>query len=149
MGIKIVERAGERLVDMLHKSNPWDESDCGRKDCLPCESAAKDDDIVRKNCTQRSVIYKTWCEICKKKKKERLKTEGATKDGDGKNKRKIFERSQEEDPNKEEYDYIGETSRSSFERGREHMKDLEYFRSRSHMLKHALVMHPEITSSPS
>ena len=32
--------------------------------------------------------------------------------------------------------YFGETSRSAMERGKEHFKDLQFIRSKSHMLKH-------------
>ena len=39
--------------------------------------------------------------------------------------------------------YIGETSRSAMERGEEHIKDLEYRRSKSHMLKHVVMYHGE------
>ena len=42
------------------------------------------------------------------------------------------------------YIYIGETSRSSFERGGEHYKDLEFKRHKSHMLKHAVNHHSEL-----
>ena len=42
----------------------------------------------------------------------------------------------------EDYIYIGETSRSANERGIEHCKDKEHFRARSHMLKHAVSIHP-------
>ena len=40
--------------------------------------------------------------------------------------------------------YIGETSRSTYERGNEHYKDLEYKRHKSHMLKHAVNHHSEL-----
>ena len=43
--------------------------------------------------------------------------------------------------------YIGETSRSAMERGAEHMKDLEFHREKSHMLKHIVEFHPD--SDPS
>ena len=42
----------------------------------------------------------------------------------------------------EDYIYIGETSRSANERGGEHCKDMEHYRVRSHMLKHAVSIHP-------
>ena len=38
--------------------------------------------------------------------------------------------------------YKGETSRSAYERGNEHFKDLEHKRHKSHMLKHAVNHHP-------
>ena len=40
--------------------------------------------------------------------------------------------------------YIGETGRSAMERGLEHSKDLEYYRSKSHMLKHIVDKHEDI-----
>ena len=39
--------------------------------------------------------------------------------------------------------YIGETSRSVFERGGEHKKDLKYRRPKSHMLRHCVEIHPD------
>ena len=32
--IKFVERAGVKVQDMLHTSNPWQGADCGREKCL-------------------------------------------------------------------------------------------------------------------
>ena len=32
--IKIVERGGQKLVDILHKANPWAGTDCNREGCL-------------------------------------------------------------------------------------------------------------------
>ena len=43
--------------------------------------------------------------------------------------------------------YIGETSRSAYERGVEHFKDLEFTRPKSHMLKHAVIHHPDLEPS--
>ena len=34
--IKIVERGGTKLVDILHKANPWAGEDCKRESCLLC-----------------------------------------------------------------------------------------------------------------
>ena len=36
--IKIVEKAGEKIVDLLHKSNSWSKEDCQREDCIVCSS---------------------------------------------------------------------------------------------------------------
>ena len=36
--IKIVEKGGTKLVDILHKANPWAGEDCRRPGCLLCES---------------------------------------------------------------------------------------------------------------
>ena len=32
--VRIVERTGRKLVDILHKSNPWEAVDCVREDCI-------------------------------------------------------------------------------------------------------------------
>ena len=42
------------------------------------------------------------------------------------------------------FSYIGETSRSAYERGLEHLKDLEFRRVKSHYLRHAVEFHPNI-----
>ena len=36
--IKIVERGGKKLVDILHKANPWAGQDCQREGCLLCKT---------------------------------------------------------------------------------------------------------------
>ena len=42
------------------------------------------------------------------------------------------------------YRYIGESSRSAYERGGEHSKDLEFRRQKSHMLRHCVDIHPKM-----
>ena len=40
--VKIVEEAGDKVIDQLHKSNPWRGDDCARVGCLHClTNAAK------------------------------------------------------------------------------------------------------------
>ena len=34
-------RAGERIEDLLHKSNPWEGSNCGRQNCFPVRLPVK------------------------------------------------------------------------------------------------------------
>ena len=34
--LKVVERSGTKLVDILTKSDPWQGADCGRKGCILC-----------------------------------------------------------------------------------------------------------------
>ena len=60
--IKIVERAGEKLVDLLHKSDAWSNRDCNRLDCLPCKSAGEEE--LKGACKRRNVIYETYCITC-------------------------------------------------------------------------------------
>ena len=62
--IKIVERTGTKLEDMLHKSNPWQGQDCGRPQCILCETKQKTGKNMDKDCTKRCIIYETWCMTC-------------------------------------------------------------------------------------
>ena len=36
--LKVVERSGSRLEDVLHRSDPWRGEDCGREMCLLCKT---------------------------------------------------------------------------------------------------------------
>ena len=63
--IKVVEKTGNKLTDLLHKSVSWEERKCERKDCMVCENAGEDDKIGQ--CKKRSVIYETFCEEIEKK----------------------------------------------------------------------------------
>ena len=53
INIKVVERSGQKLEDILTKSNPWDSTDCGRLDCFTCKSSCKDNVPKIKSCFQR------------------------------------------------------------------------------------------------
>ena len=59
----MVERAGEKVVEALHRSNPWDGTPCRREDCLFCYGG--DEDMIGK-CKQRSIVYETICMICER-----------------------------------------------------------------------------------
>ena len=39
--LKVVEKTGEKLVDLLHRSDAWSDMDCNREDCLICGSAGE------------------------------------------------------------------------------------------------------------
>ena len=66
LNLKIIERGGDKLQDILCKSNPWGGEDCKREDCFTCEVATKFGHCSFKNCHQRSVLYETWCKRCKR-----------------------------------------------------------------------------------
>ena len=135
INVKIVERVGDKIQDILCKSNPWENMDCKRENCFTCEATMKGEKKKFKSCYQRSVVYETWCNSCKEKnERENTKESDATSD-----KRKRIS----EPEIKSIYKYIGETSRSTFERGTEHKKDLKYRREKSHLLRHCVEKHPE------
>ena len=82
------------------------------------------------DCTKRSIVYETWCRTCEKAEEK-----------------KILEEHEDEEKQKEEMKKIrlqkniGESSRSSYERGLEHQRDLMEMKKDSHMLKHYFNMH--------
>ena len=60
--MKIVEKTGDKLVDLLHRSDAWSDLDCNREDCLICESAGEEG--KKGQCKRRNVIYETFCFTC-------------------------------------------------------------------------------------
>ena len=68
---KVVEKTGVKLEEILHKSDAWNDRDCGRADCLLCSSTGEDE---RKGlCRRRNVVYETYCITCYEKEKGRKK----------------------------------------------------------------------------
>jgi hypothetical protein len=70
---------------------------------------------------KRNVVYETWCETCRQE-EEKTREIGNWEEA------KL-------------YKYIGESSRSCYERGWEYQGDFEQLKPGSHMLKHILDMH--------
>ena len=64
----MVERTGDKLSDILHKSDSWSDEDCGRQDCLTCASAGESE--KKGKCKKRNIIYETYCELCEKVEEE-------------------------------------------------------------------------------
>ena len=62
--MKIVEEGGEKIMDILHTSNPWKGEDCGRDKCLLCMSKEMTGKGKKQDCTKRSLVYETWCQTC-------------------------------------------------------------------------------------
>ena len=104
--VKIVERNGTQVKNILHNPNPWAEEACPRPECYPCKTGEK------KCCFQRNIVYTNRCIQCKEQGKESI--------------------------------YIGESSRSAFERGSEHINDYEKKLTDSHIYKHQEIGHPEM-----
>ena len=63
--MKIIERTEVKVVDALHKSDPWEETDCGRENCLFGEN----EKTVGK-CKQRGLVYETECVMCNRSDEE-------------------------------------------------------------------------------
>ena len=132
--IKIVEKGGTKLVDILHKANPWAGEDCTRPGCLLCESRKEEGRKDRQDCKKRNLVYEISCRTCKERGEKELEKK-YEKEG----KKKI----DEEKRKLTKYIYIGETNRSAYERGLEHQADVTSCKTSSHMLRHLLDMHEE------
>ena len=113
--IKIVEKGGTKLVDILHKANPWAGQDCGRDGCLLCRSRRDEGRKDKQDCRKRNMVYQTTCQTCKERKEEEIE-EKYKEEG----KKKVDEMKK----GMKKYIYIGESNRSAFEIGREHHNDI-------------------------
>ena len=51
--IKVVERAGTCLKNVLPNTNPWAGEHCSRKDCVTCNQLAEE----KPNCFKRNLVY--------------------------------------------------------------------------------------------
>ena len=102
--LKVVERAGMKLEDLLRKSDPWQGSDCYRELCLMCKTKDTTGKNKSQSCTKRSLVYEMWCLECDERENEKIKREA---DGDEKLEEELKK-------TKKIYKYIGETSRSIF-----------------------------------
>ena len=126
--LKIEERGGTKLEDLLYKSDPCQVQDCERQDCLLFSTKQRTGKNLKQECSKRNAVYQTYCITCKEREIERIEQETA---GDRK-------RTQEELHKIRLHKYIGETSRSCFERGMEHLNDMRQLKPASHLLRHAL-----------
>ena len=129
--LKIVERAGTKLEDMLPKSNPWQGKDCGRELCLLCETKQITEENQNQDCSKRSVVYEMWCMSCYKEDEDKIKMKYSDNP----------EKMEEEKRKIKKYKYIGESARSVFERALEHQLGFNTLNKNSYMLKHTIEKH--------
>ena len=114
-GVKVVERNGNPLRSLFPLNNLWDGAPCGRKDCTPCNQEAEE----LPKCNKTSLVYENICKRCN------------TGAGAKEELKKVVEGSL----------YVGESSRTLYERSREHDKDWRDKKERSHIAKHQGAVH--------
>ena len=136
--LKIVERAGRRLEDMLHKSDPWEGTLCGRPKCLPCKTKKETGKYQTQSCVKRNAVYETWCVTCAGKEMTGMDED---EDDDGSMSEGVSDVEGERGKGSAVAKYIGETARSTFERGFEHLSDLLNLSHKSHMLRDYVEAH--------
>ena len=128
--IKVVEKSGRKLEDILAGKDPWKGRDCGRQNCFLCSTKTLTGKQLNKDCTKRNILYEIKCLSCEEKERER-----------------IIEETEDEKEIKEKLKkirvprYVGESSRSAYERGWEHLDKVASLNSGSHMLRHMVMDH--------
>ena len=130
--LKVVEKAGNKLQDLLTSSNPWKGKMCDRPDCMLCDTKTRTGKFLKQECSKRNLVYETKCYTCEER--ELRKIEENVKDEKEKEKRIKEIRV---------YKYIGETARSVYERSSEHLSDMTQLKPCSHLLKHIVDVHEE------
>ena len=115
--VKVVERAGTSLRNLMPNTNPWAGSHCTRSDCTTCNQDMED----KPDCTKRNLVYENICADCnpEAKKKGELKMVN----------------------NEVPSVYVGETARSLKERAKEHWEAFKSQDKDSHIWKHWVLHH--------
>ena len=121
--IKVQERGGTKLQDLLSNKNLWAGSKCGRVDCTPCKQTGN----KTQDCMARNILYESMCNTC--------------------NPGGVTGQPNLRDDRLQPSIYVGESSRSLKERSKEHHRDYTSKKEDSHMYKHCTLSH-DPTSKP-
>ena len=79
--LKIVERSGDKLEDLLTSSNPWKGKICERNDCMLCETKTRTSKNLEQECTKRNLVYETKCQTCYGREVEKIENYENMDDG--------------------------------------------------------------------
>ena len=113
------------LSMLLPSTNPWGTQFCMRLDCVTCHQG--DERLL--DCRKQNILYESECTLCKEDNKAgKEKARGSLKVGKG--------------------IYVGESSRSIYERAKEHQADRNKNSEESHQIKHWLTSHEELMAPP-
>ena len=103
----------------MPNTNPWSGRHCSRKNCITCNQESESEN--KPDCFKRNLVYENVCLECHP---------GAVKKGE-------LLVSDIDVPSI----YVGETSRSIFERSKEHWEGLRKEDNDNHMYKHWVIHH--------
>ena len=80
--IKIVEKSGMKLEDIIAGKNSWRGADCRRPNCFICNTKTLTGKNMKKDCTRRNVLYEIKCLTCEEREIEKIQddTEGDEKE---------------------------------------------------------------------
>ena len=116
--VKMVEMGGSQLSQQFSNTDPWSGAGCEREDCYTCHQGGEE---KKEDCFRRNILYESRCVACQEEQERELKS---TK----KKSRKI--------DSDEKGVYVGESSRSLYERTKEHWNDAVKDAPDNHMRKH-------------
>ena len=139
--ISYSEASGTKLAKMFSTDLSLDQP-CGRILCKPCESKGTE---TSQNCRAKSILYESSCKVCNPVTKKPSSHQADEVQGLASLDKGVA------DPSLVKGRvgiYLGETSRSLFERTSEHFNDAKKFSPKSHMVKHWMNTHPEMNTLP-
>ena len=134
----MVEQGGSQLKQVLPNTNPWAGGKDPQGDCHTCTQGGGQD--RKEDWFRRNIMYEARCGVCEDKVEKEADEKG------GKSKKK--ERPKFGEKYKEENVYVGETSRTLYERCKEHIKAGRYKKEDSFIAKHWEEKHPEKKEMP-
>ena len=140
--VKYQESAGTQLGKMFDTNTAKDQP-CGRLSCYTCEASKEGQTKV---CKSRGIVYESSCVECNPESEEG-NLGGLSSQVENDVLTSPVQSSQQE-MNGRIGIYIGESSRSLYERVHEHMKDARKFTEKSHIIKHWMNTHPELENQP-
>ena len=59
MSIKVLEKSGRQIKNILQTSDPFKQNKCQNEDCFACKNSTKPT-----NCRKEGVIYNITCKLC-------------------------------------------------------------------------------------
>ena len=122
--VKVVERSGRKIEDLITNKDPWKNKDCQRPNCFICNTKTITGKGLNIDCTKRNFNYTIKCLNCEEEERHRIDEVA----GDNNELKRQLE------DNMSTPIYIGETSRSGYERDYEHLNNLTTLSSKSVIL---------------
>ena len=131
--VKVVEKAGRKLEDILANGDPWRGLDCGRENCFLCNTKHLTGKNKKQDCRKRNILYEIRCFSCEDEEIEKIQELFSEDD----------KKRREMEANLSVPKYVGESGRSAYERGFEHLNLLTSLNKKSFMLRHMLHKHED------
>ena len=70
--VKVVEKAGRKLEDILANGDPWRGLDCGRENCFLCNTKHLTGKNKKQDCRKRNILYEIRCLSCEDEEIEKI-----------------------------------------------------------------------------